>query len=292
MSNAYETITARLIAQLESGVVPWRQPWKNTSRGSYLPCNFATGKTYRGINMVMLLCSPFASTQWMTYKQAQERGAQVRKGQAGTPVVFWQFEKDDATDRKRAWCKGYTVFNVEQMDGIPQELPFDSPVFDPLESAQKIADSYMDAGGPALLHGGSSACYMPSRDAVYMPEPTQFTTRETYYSTLFHEFGHSTGAVKRLNRKFGKHFGDADYAREELVAEFTAAFLSAESGVVSADLDAHNAAYISNWLTSFKADARLAVTAAQRAQKAADLIMGRAVAAESPQVPETFEVAA
>jgi antirestriction protein ArdC len=278
MSNAYETITARLITQLESGVIPWRQPWKNTARGAYLPCNFTTGKTYRGINLAMLLCSGYNSPQWMTYKQARERGAQVRKGEQGTPVVFWQFDKDESTDRNRAWCKGYTVFNVEQMDGIPQELPFDAPAFDPLTAAESLAQRYIVSGGPALLHGGSSACYMPSRDTVYMPQPVQFVSRETYYSTLFHEFGHSTGAAKRLNRKFGKHFGDADYAREELIAEFIAAFLSAESGIVSPDLDAHNAAYIANWLQTFKADSRLAVTAAQRAQKAADLIVGRAPA--------------
>ena len=292
MQNAYETVTNRLIAQLETGVIPWRQPWKNTSRGSYLPCNFITGKAYRGINLGMTLCSPFQAAHWMTYKQAQGIGAQVRKGEQGTPVVFWQFNEKTETDKKSAWCKGYTVFNVEQIDGIPQDLPFDAPVFDALEGAQAIAAAYMSAGGPALLHGGSQACYMQSRDTVYMPEPTQFTNRETYYSTLFHEFGHSTGSDKRLKRKFGKHFGDADYAREELVAEFTAAFLSAESGIISADLDAHNAAYLANWLTALKSDNRLAVTAAQRAQKAADLIMGRAAIATAAAEPEEIGLAA
>jgi antirestriction protein ArdC len=129
MPNVYEIVTNRLIAKLEEGIIPWRKPWKDTARGSHLPCNFATGRGYRGINSIMLMCSGFASVQWMTYKQAQNIGAQVRKGEQGTPVVFWQFNEEKTTGKKSAWHKYFTVFNVEQIDGIQPEIPFDAPVF-------------------------------------------------------------------------------------------------------------------------------------------------------------------
>lgn len=280
MPNAYDAVTSRLIAQLEAGVIPWRQPWKNRAHGAHLPTNFATGRSYRGINFAVLLFSGYASPLWMTYKQAAAMGAQVRKGERGTPVVFWQFDNTRAIDGKKGapWCKNFTVFNVAQIDGLAQELPFDAPTFEPLEAAQSVVDAYLGAGGPSLKHGGSSACYVPSTDTVHMPFGTDFVTREKYYCTLFHEFGHSTGAARRLARDLSGAFGSKNYAAEELVAEFTAAFLSAETGCTSDDLDAHNAAYIAGWLHTFRADNRIAVMAAQRAQKAADLILGRAAA--------------
>lgn len=284
--NAYEAVTARLIERLESGVIPWKQPWKNTARGAYLPTNFRTGRGYRGINLAMLLCSGFRSQQWMTYKQAAELGAQVRKGERGTPVVFWKFAGREereleavAGHRSAPMCRTYTVFNVDQIDGLPAELPFDSMPFDAIESAQRIVDAHLSSPShPELKHGGATACYIGAYDAVYMPEPHTFRSRETYYCTLFHELGHSTGHPRRLDRDMSGGFGSKKYASEELVAEFSAAFLCAESGIVSDDLDAHNAAYIQSWLKTLREDSRVAVMAAQRAQKAADFILGRSAA--------------
>lgn len=288
MPTAYEIVTDRLIAQLETGIVPWRKPWKDSTRGAHLPCNFATGRSYRGINCAMLLCSSYPTHQWMTYKQAQGLGAQVRKGEHGSPVVYWQFNEDAETKKKSAWCKYSTVFNVAQIDGIQPEIPFDLPVFDGIAEAQKIVDGYIaSSNAPRLLHGGSKACYRPSEDAVYMPFPTDFTTPESYYCTLFHEFGHSTGTGYRLKRDLGGKFGTAEYSQEELVAEFTAAFLNAECGIASDDLEGQNAAYIANWIRVLKADNRVAVYAAQQAQKAADFIAQR-----SPVVASEEEVAA
>jgi antirestriction protein ArdC len=279
MPNAYEVVTDRLIAKLESGVIPWRQPWKNTSRGAHLPCNFATGRSYRGINTIMLLCSGFQSPQWMTYKQAQSIGAQVRKGESGTPVVFWQFGEEAETKKKTAWSKYFTVFNLEQIDGIQPEIPFDAPTFDPIAEAQTIVNGYLAAAShPRLLHGGSIACYSQSSDTVHMPDGSQFIKRELYYDTLFHELGHSTAHPSRLKRDLSGKFGTAAYSQEELTAEFTAAFLLAESGISSEVTDAHNAAYLASWLRVLKGDSRIAVYAAQRAQKAADYILGRTVA--------------
>lgn len=286
MSNAYEVVTNRLIAKLESGVIPWRQPWKNTARGAHLPCNFVTGRSYRGINTVMLLCSGYASPQWMTYKQAQSIGGQVRKGETGSPVVFWQFGEESETKKKTAWSKYFTVFNIEQIDGIQPEIPFDAPVFDCIAEAQSIADGYLSAAShPRLLHGGSIACYSLSSDTVHMPDGSQFAKRELYYDTLFHELGHSTAHPARLKRDLTGKFGTPTYAQEELTAEFTAAFLLAESGISSQLTDDHNAAYLASWIRTFKNDSRIAVYAAQRAQKAADYILGRTAA-------QTEEVAA
>lgn len=281
MPNAYEVVTERLIAKLETGVIPWRQPWKNTSRGAHLPCNFATGRSYRGINTIMLLCSGFQSPQWMTYKQAQSIGAQVRKGEQGTPVVFWSFQEREDSDKKSAWCKYFTVFNLEQIDGLQPEIPFDVPAFDPIEEAQRIADGYLaSASHPKLLHGGSKACYSLNDDTVYMPDGSQFNKREMYYDTLFHELGHSTAHPMRLDRELSAKFGTPGYSQEELIAEFTAAFLLAESGISTDDTDAHNAAYIAAWLKVLKGDSRIAIYGAQRAQKAADYILGRVAYAE------------
>jgi antirestriction protein ArdC len=280
MPSAYEIVTARLVAQLETGIIPWKQPWKNTARGAHLPCNFATGRSYRGINCAMLLCSGFDTPQWMTYKQAAAIGAQVRKGSHGTPVVYWQFDEREDSKKKSAWCKYSTVFNLAQIDGIQPEIPFDVPAFDGIAAAQAVADKYMGgASHPRLRHGGSKAAYLPSDDTVYMPEPGSFVSAEMYYATLFHEFGHSTGSASRLGRDLSGKFGTPAYSQEELCAEFTAAFLAAESGISPDSTDAHNAAYIASWLRVLKADSRVAVMAAQRAQKAADFILQRSAAA-------------
>lgn len=296
--NTYETITNRIIESLERGVVPWRKQWKARASGSPFPHNFATGKTYRGINFFSLLCSPYSSAEWMTYKQAEAMGAQVRKGEHGSPVVFWKFERGKVVKNPRTgeeresgpMLRQYTVFNVEQIDGLQPELPLDAPAFDPVASAQAIADAYMASDShPSLAHGGDSAFYLPTRDHVQVPHPGAFTSPAAYYATLFHEFAHSTGHVKRLDRKLAGGFGSRDYSDEELVAEFTASFLSAEARVSNDQLLDNSAAYIGGWLEKFKGDARVAVHAAQRAQKAADYILGRWAAA---QVEESAEVAA
>lgn len=284
--NAYETITARIIASLEAGVVPWRKEWKASASGTAFPHNHLTGKSYRGINVVSLLCSPYQSSAWLTYKQAEELGAHVRKGEHGSPVVFWKFdrEKDAVTGKiesRAPMMRTYTVFNLEQIEGIQPALPFEAPTFDPIASAQEIADAYLaGASHPTLAHGGDRAFYRPSADHVQMPAPGTFTTPEAYYCTLFHEFGHSTGHDSRLKRKIDNHFGTVDYSDEELVAEFSAAFLSAEARISSDQLLDNSAAYIAGWLSKLRNDNRIAVTAAQRAQKAADFILGRSFAAE------------
>jgi len=226
----------------------------------------------------------------MTYKQAAEMGAHVRKGEKGWPVVFWKFsrEKDEekiSLDRVTSvLMRQYTVFNVDQIEGLPQTLPFELPEFNPIESAQAIADKYLSsAGAPTLAHGGDRAFYNPSRDHIQMPHQGTFFKPEGYYTTLFHEAGHSTGHTSRCDRKDGmsNHFGDHLYSKEELVAEFTAAFLCAQCGISNEYTETNTTAYLQSWISAFKNDARVAVTAAQRAQKACDWILNAGSAAIS-----------
>lgn len=282
--DVYQTITDRILATLETGTIPWRQPWKAEASVN-VPSNFHTGKSYRGVNIWLLLCSSYQRNQWLTYKQAKEIGAQVRKGEQGAPIVFWKFPVRgaegvvDPEDKRGPLMRTYTVFNVAQCDGIPESLPFDVPSFEPIPVADAAAHRYLTCGNaPTLTHDGDRAFYSPTQDAVTMPHPGTFADPEGYYSTLFHEFAHSTGHASRLDRKLDNHHGDHAYSKEELIAEFTAAFLCAETGISNDRLEVNQSAYIQSWMHSLRNDKMLAVSAAQRAQKAADLILGRVVA--------------
>lgn len=287
--NIYETVTAKLLEALERGSIPWRQPWKPSSKGARIPSNLASGKAYRGINVLLLSCSPYQSREWLTFLQAKERGAHVRKGEKGWPVVFWKFDEraDSAGDNKRmAFMRSYTVFNVEQIEGLPADLPFDAPAFDAIEAAEQVKRGYFEqARAPRLYHAGGSAYYSSGPDEVVMPAPHTFKTPEFYYSILFHEMGHSTGHASRLNRPLGNHFGSQDYSKEELIAEFSAAFLCAECGISNEYTETNTTAYLQSWMRVLRSDKTLAVSAAQRAQRAADLILGR-IAAEAPAEAE------
>lgn len=280
--NVYEQVTGRIIEQLEQGNIPWRKEWKVTGH-SQIPSNYTTQKPYRGINILLLLSACFDDARYLTYKQAQGIGAQVRKGERGTPIVFWstfERENEESADPKRIpFLRTYTVFHVSQCDGIPVELPFDAPVFEPIPAAQSLVDSYLSREHLDLKHGGDLAFYSPALDYVQMPSRESFTSPDSYYSTLFHELGHSTGHKSRLAResdhKFGYEFGSELYSKEELCAELTAAYLCAETGISNALVEANHTAYIQSWLRALKNDKKLLITAAQRAQRAADRIADR-----------------
>ena len=289
--DLYATVTDQIVAMLEKGVVPWRSPILGQTTAGH-PRNLNTGKRYRGVNTFLLAFSAFAkgygSSYWLTFNQAKERGGNVRKGEKSSMVVFYkQFETED---RKTGEAKTvpvlryYNVFNVEQCEGIvaPDAPTFEPLAFTPIESAEAIATGY--AGGPPVEHAGQKAFYRPSTDAVTMPEQTRFASCEEYYSTLFHELSHSTGHSTRLDRRLDTApmaFGSADYGKEELVAEMSAAFLSGHAGIKPATID-NQAAYIGGWLKTIKGDKRLVVSAAGQAQKSADWVLGeRGVKSES-----------
>ena len=187
--NVYEVVTEKLIEAMQAGRIPWRQPWKGSARGSLLPCNQLTGKMYRGINVWLLSCAPYDSKGWITFNQAKELGGHVRKGEKGWPIVFWKFDPkpDPRTGKDERFCfmRSYTVFNVEQVDGLPAELPFEEPAFDSIGAADEVVSGYFNRpGSPSLHHGGGSAYYMPSKDEVVMPVPASFIEPAAYYSTL------------------------------------------------------------------------------------------------------------
>jgi antirestriction protein ArdC len=278
----YEIITDRILDMLEQGTIPWQKGWRAAGAAR----NLASKKVYRGINQIILGCSGYSSPYWMTYKQAADKGGQVRKGEKSTPVVFWtwidkrQPDQDDDTTAKSPGkiplLRYYNVFNLEQIDGI--EAPeTDQPAadFTPIEHAEQIIAGM--PGRPTLDHGGDRAYYRPSTDHVQMPIREAFNSPEEYYSTVFHELAHSTGHVSRLARpgitSQTAHFGNHEYSQEELVAEFTAAMLCGVAGIEQQTIE-NSAAYIQGWLKALQNDKKLAVIAAGQAQKAADLILG------------------
>lgn len=273
--NAYERVTQNLIDQMEAGVIPWRKPWT-----SAWPCNAVTGRRYTAGNAFMLACSGYSSANWLTYKQAKKLGGSVRKGQKGTPVLYFgEAKKKDRGEQARAegendtyrFAKVYSLFNVEQCEDLDIEEPrTDVP---PLEAAESIVLGYVNAGGPRLLGaGGDMAAYVPALDAIRLPPRHSFDSSEAYYATMFHELGHSTGHKDRLAREAIVRdkltFGDHLYSEEELVAELCAAFLCADTGVSPQPMENH-AAYLGHWLKKLSDDRRLLWRAASAAQKAA-----------------------
>ena len=284
-TDIYTRITDQIIAHLEKGVKPWTQPWHaGHAAGPVSRPLRHNGQPYAGINVVTLWATAmergFAAPIWMTFKQAKELGAHVRKGEKSAPVVYCntmvKTEMDEQTgeeeERAIPFLKGYNVFNVEQIEGLPAH--FTAPAAPQLNLDQRIAaaDAFFEATGAEIRHGGGSACYIPSQDVIRMPEFETFRDAESYYATLAHESTHWTRHESRLSRDFGrKAFGDAGYAREELVAELGAAFLCADLGIALEDREDH-AAYIASWLEVLKGDKRAVFTAAAHAQRAADYL--------------------
>jgi len=281
--DAYQAITDAVVQRLESGVAPWRQPW--TSAG--LPVSLGSGKAYRGINVFLLhtqaLSAGYRRPEWGTYKAITEKGGQVRKGERGTLIVFFSpvvdKEKVDAKGKPRRYfiLRSYKVFNAEQADGLDlPELPT-AAQHSPVEAAELVAKGYLGRdGAPSMTLGGSEAYYLPKADAIHVPVLADHRGPAEYYSTLFHEIGHSTGHESRLNRPgiaAHTHFGDARYSREELVAELTAAMLAGHAGISPGVID-NQAAYLASWVRVLRGDSKLVVQAAAAAQRASDLVLG------------------
>ncbi|MGO9642648.1 MAG: ArdC family protein [Candidatus Acidiferrales bacterium] len=285
-ADVYSRVTAKIIADLEHGVRPWMKPWSaDHAAGRITRPLRASGQPYKGVNVLMLWGEAFdkgyACPIWMTYKQASERGGQVRKGEHGSLVVYADRirrsetdEKGEETEREIPFMKGYTVFNVEQVNGLPAH--FYSRPAAPLPHAERIAsaDRFFAATGITLRHGGARAYYCEASDHVQMPPFESFRDAESYAATLAHEATHWTKHPKRLAREFGrKRWGDAGYATEELVAELGAAFLCADLGITPEVREDH-AAYIATWLEVLKRDNRAVFTASAHAQRAADYLHG------------------
>lgn len=281
--DVYSEITNRILGQLQQGVRPWIKPWSTAGCGVTRPRRF-TGEHYRGINTLILWDAAdragYDAPTWITYRQALEAGGHVRKGESGTTVVYastvTRAVEDQATgDSVEAhipFLKSYTVFNVEQCDGLSAELTA-KPA--PKAELARIdaAEAFVDNSGAIFVPGGGRAFYAPSGDVIAMPPRQAFRSAEDWYSTLLHELVHWSGAEPRCNRTFGARFGDTAYAREELVAELGAAFLCADLGIEAVPREDH-ASYLASWLEVLKSDKRAIFQAASLASAAADYLHG------------------
>ncbi len=283
--DLYAEVTRRIVEALDRGVRPWSCPWtRGAASGGMLPRRHS-GEPYRGVNILLLWGAAmergFTSRTWLTYRQAEALGGQVRKGERGTMVVYaGQFspasdraetaEDESPARRAVAFLRSYTVFNAEQVDGLAKPEVAPQP-----EAIQPNADALdlVERTGATVRHGGDRAFYAPGPDLVQMPEASRFRDAAAYFGTLAHELVHWTGHPDRLARQFGQRFGDQAYAMEELVAELGAAFVCAERQL-SAEPREDHAAYLAEWLAVLKHDKRAIFTAASQAQRAADLLCG------------------
>jgi antirestriction protein ArdC len=283
--DVYARVTAKIVADLEKGVRTWARPWDAAHAAGHVcrPLR-ASGAPYRGINVLLLWCEAeergYTAPIWMTYKQAQTLGAQVRKGETGSLVVYADRftktetnEKGEEAAREIAFMKGYTVFNVEQIDGLPAHYTARSVARTSALPRLEAAEAFFSATGAEIRHGGNRAFYAPGLDRVQMPPRDSFRDAESYAATLAHELTHWTSHPSRLARELGKRFGDDAYAAEELIAEMGAAFLCADLGITPEPREDH-AGYLSHWLKVLKADSRAIFTAASQAQQAADYLHG------------------
>jgi len=298
--DVYQLVTDQVIAALKRGVVPWQNPVLSAG----LPFNLISAKHYRGINPFVLAMTAqmkgYRRPEWITFKQAQEKGASVRQGEKSTIVTFFKpaldgKQKSDE-EARRFVLRYYRVFNVEQCDGLDLP-PFDEQELrdtEPIVEAEAIVTGFVEErGGPTLHQAGLRAFYRPSDDSVTVPDPKDCRSMEAWYSTIFHELVHSTGHKKRLDREGiarMDRFGSLKYAREELIAEMGAAFLNADAGIDAGEVE-NSAAYIAGWLKRLRNDAKLVVQAAGKAQRAADHIIGRTFeSADSEAQAERTEV--
>lgn len=286
-TDVYSRVTNKIIADLENGVRTWMKPWSVTHTAGKISRPLRqTGEPYQGVNVLLLwsqaLANGYVAPIWMTYKQAAALNAHVRKGEHGTMVVYADRFTKTETDESGAettstvpFMKAYTVFNVEQIEGLPQHYyaTFENPL--PLTTRIANAERMIANTGADIRHGGSMAFYAPRPDRIQLPPFESFKDAESYYATALHELTHWTKHETRLARDFGrKRFGDEGYAREELVAELGAAFLCADIGITP-EPRADHAEYLQHWLTVLKADKRAIFSAAAYAQRAADYVVAR-----------------
>jgi len=283
-ADIYARVTQQIIAAIETGAATgsFRMPWHNWGEQPLRPINATTGRAYRGINTLLLWAAAeagaYLSGRWATYRQWSETGAQVRKGEKSTFIIFWKNstttgpaadidDADTATAYGRFVARAFHVFNEDQVDGAPAR----AQQIETGDQAVTAAAEFICRTGIQIRHGGDQACYIPSIDQVWLPQPAQFRDTEGYYSTLAHEAIHWTGAKHRLDRGFGDRFGDEAYAVEELVAELGAAFLAADLHLRPEPRPDH-ARYIASWLKVLKNDPRAILSAAAKAQQAVDYL--------------------
>jgi antirestriction protein ArdC len=277
-TDLYQSVTDQIITALEHGTPPWLCPWAK-SPGQALPANLSSGRRYRGINVLLLnmvqMARGYGLNRWLTFNQARSLGGCVRKGETGSQVVFFKLlERDEAandaaTRRVIPLLRAFTVFNADQVDGLPDALTAMLTTGDGW-SPVEAADAILKDSGAVIRHGGNKAFYRPGDDVIQLPAASQFPEPASYYATALHELTHWSGAPTRCNRPMlGRQHIEA-YAFEELVAEMGSAFLCSHVGLAG---EMQHASYICHWLAALKSDKRLIFTAASLAQKAMDFLV-------------------
>jgi len=283
--SVYDIVTEKILAQLEAGVLPWRQPWTSSN-----PKNLVSKREYQGINVLLLSLRGYASPWWVTLNQANYLGGKVKRGEKGSMIVFYRMIEN----KKRRKANGdpetfplftsWTVFNLEQTEGLNAPESNKDPVLS-IEAAEELSNKYRANSGPGL--GVSDhAAYVPSTDTVVMPPRDSFANADLYYSTLFHEYGHSTGHPSRLNRvlEVAKMLPSENYSKEELIAELSAAFTCGRLGITRSQ--EASASYLQGWIKTLRGDSRLIVSAASAAEKATRYIFGEREGVAAPEVSE------
>jgi len=297
--DLYQTVTDKIVAAIEAGANTFAMPWRAAGKPIAIPSNATTYAAYRGVNVLSLwiaaLVKNYPTGEWASYKQWQSIDAQVRQGEQGTLIVFYkQIEKSalDETDPdqsivRRYYAKPSWVFNAAQCDGYEQREPEHTNTLERIE----VAEAFVESIGAKIEHGHPMACYRRTSDVIEMPRWDWFiasatsTAAEGYYAVLLHELTHWTGAEHRLNRDYGKRFGDEGYAMEELVAEIGSAFLCAWLGIVPEPRPDH-AGYVASWLKVLKNDSKAIFAAASAAQEAHEYLIGRAEMNAAPDDDE------
>ena len=278
--DVYKIVTDKILALLEQGTIPWEAPASGA-----MPMNLVSGKTYNGINAMLLYGG--ATPLWLTYNQAKALGGYVKKGEKSSIAIFWKMldmtKTDNKTENKTEtkqfpMIRYYSVFNVSQCEGLPAKKIAEYAVRDNQEirDCQSIIDNMPCK--PKITFGTShTPCYSKTTDEVYLPAREAFVSSERIYKTMFHELIHSTGHSTRLARKSLLDiaaFGDHSYSHEELVDEMGAAFLAYHSGIHESTID-NSAAYIDGWMRTIKANDKILVIAATQANKASNYILNK-----------------
>lgn len=284
--DVHADITESIIAAIEAGPDRFELPWHGSGPAFQRPRNAATGNRYNGVNILALWASAdrqgFTSPVWATYRQWLSIGAQVRRGERASPVVFYkrtELEVADDGDKaeSRLFARSSRVFNADQVEGFEAEDT--TPVVPDQTERLDQAEAFVAASGADIRHGGDRACYSPSGDYIQMPPRERFTGSETstatesYYATLLHELTHWSGHRSRCDRDLSGRFGNAAYAMEELIADLGAAFLCSDLGI-TAEPRADHASYLASWLKVLKNDTKAIFTAASRASEAAEFLTG------------------
>ena len=277
-TNVYQMVTDRIIAELEKGVVPWKRPWQGVNTGAY---NRISNKPYSLLNQILL----GRDGEWATFKQWTDLGGHIRKGEKASFVVFWKIQpyEDINADGEKVvkqipLLRYYNVFHISQVDGVEPKAQKELKEVEPIEAAETIKESYKEREHIQIMETVSNkAFYSPAFDYIKVPCREQYTNANEFYSTTFHEMVHSTGHKTRLDRFANDEkvaFGSESYSKEELVAELGSAMMLNQIGIETPQTFKNSAAYVQNWLQVLKNDNKFIVSAASKAEKAVNFILG------------------